>query len=50
MLEIKGKVNTAIAYANVIEVLKPVYNFKASKSELYWMKNKKADSDTREVN
>ena len=35
MLEIKGKVNTAICYASVIEeeaieVLKPIYNFKAN--------------------
>ena len=37
MLEIKGKINTAICYASVNEdtldeALKPIYNFKASES------------------
>lgn len=37
MLEIKGKISTAICYAKIVEdsvtvidILKPVYNFKAS--------------------
>ena len=28
-MEIHGRCGTAIAYAKVIEVLKPIYNFKA---------------------
>ena len=75
MLEIKGKVTTAICYANVIEdeapmayksltdiidvirdsvdiidIMKPVYNFKAAEGELPWKKkgntNEKKDTDS----
>ena len=50
MFEIKGKVTTAVCYGKVVEIvdiMKPVYNFKASDDQLPWKKDKAAEAARR---